>query len=246
MSTQRIDVLGVKFDSTSLEKAVQQGLALVEQHNAAYVVTPNPEIVLEAEHNKDLQYALGAASLVLPDGIGVIYSAKILGTPLEGRVTGIDFATRMLEELAKRNGSVFLLGAKPGVAEKAGENMKEMFPGLRVVGTHDGYFKEEDPVIEEINAVKPDFLFVCLGFPKQEIFMHENTSRLDVGIMAGLGGCLDVFSGEVERAPDAFQKAGLEWLYRLYKEPSRFRRMAKLPKVLFKSAGRRLRGSKDE
>ena len=220
MSKQRIDVLGVKFDSTSLEAAVEKGLELVDQHNAAYVVTPNPEIVLEAEHNPDLQYALSAASLVLPDGIGVIYSAKILGTPLEGRVTGIDFATRMLEELAKRNGSVFLLGAKPG--------------------------KEEGPVIEEINAVKPDFLFVCLGFPKQEIFMHENTSRLDVGIMAGLGGCLDVFSGEVERAPDAFQKAGLEWLYRLYKEPSRFRRMAKLPKVLFKSAGQRLKGPKDE
>ena len=170
MSKQRIDVLGVKFDSTSLEAAVEKGLELVDQHNAAYVVTPNPEIVLEAEHNPDLQYALSAASLVLPDGIGVIYSAKILGTPLEGRVTGIDFATRMLEELAKRNGSVFLLGAKPGIEEKAGENMKEMFPGLRVVGTHDGYFKEEGPVIEEINAVKPDFLFVGqrLKGPKDE------------------------------------------------------------------------------
>lgn len=246
MSDQKINVLGVRFDSTTLEEAVKQGLALVEEHKAAYVVTPNPEIILEAEHNQELQYALGAASLVLPDGIGVIYSAKILGTPLEGRVTGIDFATGMLKELAKRNGSVYLLGAKPGVAVLAGENMEEMFPGLRVVGTHDGYFDDEGPVIDEINRVKPDFLFVCLGFPKQEIFMHENTSRLDVGIMAGLGGCLDVFSGQVDRAPEAFQKAGLEWLYRLYKEPSRFRRMAKLPKVLFKSAGRRLKGMTDE
>lgn len=246
MSNQKIDVLGVQFNSLTLEEAVKQGLALVKEHNAAYVVTPNPEIVLEAEKNPELQYALDAASLVLPDGIGIIYSAKILGTPLEGRVTGIDFATRMLEELAKINGSVFLLGAKPGVAEIAGENMKEMFPGIQIAGVHDGYFTEEGPVIDQINDVKPDFLFVCLGFPKQEIFMHENTSRLNVGLMAGLGGCLDVFSGQTERAPEAFQKAGLEWLYRLYKEPSRFRRMSKLPKVLIHSVGKRLKGTKHE
>lgn len=238
----RIDVLGVKFDNTNLEDAVQRGLECVKEHKAAYVVTPNPEIVLAAEKNPDLQYALSAANMVLPDGIGVIYSAKILGTPLEGRVTGIDFATRMLEELASIGGSVYLFGAKPGVAEKAAQNMQEQFPGLRVVGTQNGYFKDDAPIIEEINRVKPDFLFVCLGFPKQEIWMHENTSRLDIGLMAGLGGCLDVFAGVAERAPERFQKMGLEWLYRLYKEPSRIGRMSKLPKVLVKASAKRLKG----
>lgn len=241
MSTQRIDVLGVSFDSTNLEEAVQRGMAYVQEHKAAYVVTPNPEIVLAAEKNTDLQYALRAADMVLPDGIGVIYSAQILGTPLEGRVTGIDFATRMLQELAMVNGSVYLFGAKPGVAEKAAKNMEEQFPGLRIVGTQNGYFDDDAPIIEDINRAKPDFLFVCLGFPKQEIWMHENTSRLDIGIMAGLGGCLDVFSGEAERAPEAFQKAGLEWLYRLYKEPSRIGRMSKLQKVLVKASVKRIR-----
>ena len=246
MSNKRIDVLGVKFDNTNLVEAVNRGLQCVKEHNAAYVVTPNPEIVLAAEKNPDLQYALSAANMVLPDGIGVIYSAKILGTPLEGRVTGIDFATRMLKELSALNGSVFLFGAKPGVAEKAAENIMEQFPGVRVVGTHNGYFDNDEPIIEEINRAKPDFLFVCLGFPKQEIWMHENTSRLDVGIMAGLGGCLDVFAGVAERAPEGFQKAGLEWLYRLYKEPSRIGRMSKLPKVLVKATARRLKGNNNE
>lgn len=245
MNEQKVNVLGVNFNSTNLDEAVEYGLECVNAHNASYVVTPNPEIVLEAENNPDLQYALSAAAMVLPDGIGVIYSAKILGTPLAGRVTGIDFATGMLRALSERNGSVFLLGAKSGVAEKAAFNIMREFSGIQVVGTHDGYFDDDGPVIEEINNVKPDFLFVCLGFPKQEIWMHENTSRLDVGLMAGLGGCLDVFSGEAERAPMFFQKAGLEWLFRLYKEPSRIGRMAKLPKVLFKSVGQRLRGDKN-
>lgn len=242
MSMDRIDVLGVKFDNTNLDEAVNRGMECVKEHNAAYVVTPNPEIVLAAEKNPDLQYALSAADMVLPDGIGVIYSAKILGTPLEGRVTGIDFATRMMEKLAEINGSVYLFGAKPGVAEKAADNILEQFPGIRVAGTQNGYFEDDAPIIEDINRVKPDFLFVCLGFPKQEIWMHENTSRLDIGIMAGLGGCLDVFAGVAERAPEGFQKAGLEWLYRLYKEPSRIGRMSKLPKVLVKASAKRLKG----
>lgn len=228
----RVNVLNVAFDNVTKEKAVNYAMDCIAKHNRAYVVTPNPEIVMEAASNNELSAALTGASLVLPDGIGIIYGAKILGTPLKGKVAGIDFASDLMARLAVQQGSVYLFGAKPGVAEKAGENLTKMYPGLIIAGCSDGYFKDDRGIIEEINHVKPDLLLVCLGFPKQEIWMLNNKERLDVGLMAGLGGSLDVFAGVVERAPLGWQKLGLEWLYRLIKQPSRFGRMLRLPLFL--------------
>lgn len=111
---------------------------------------------------------------------------------------------------------------------------------------HDGYFNSDADIIADINAQKPDFLFVCLGSPKQEKWMKANAGKLDIGVMAGLGGCLDVFAGDVDRAPEKMQSMGLEWLYRLYKEPSRIGRMARLPGILFKAAGQRMGGNTHE
>ena len=144
--------------------------------------------------------------------------------------------------MAKRGMSVYLFGAKPGVAEMAGENLLAANPGLRIVGTDDGYFQDDAPIIEKINAAAPDLLLVCLGAPKQELWMREHAGKLSVGLMAGLGGSLDVFSGVVERAPERWQKLGLEWLYRLKEDPSRAKRMTNLPKFCFAVIGRRLRG----
>lgn len=242
----KTDILGVKFDDITLADAVERGVRLVSEHRAAYVATPNPEIVMAAEKDAALLDALNAADLVLPDGIGVVYSARILGTPLSERVPGIDFASGLLSRLAQKGGSVYLFGAKPGVAEKAAENMAAQFPGLAVAGTHNGYFDSDAEIIADINAKKPDFLFVCLGSPKQEKWMKANAGKLDVGVMAGLGGCLDVFAGSVDRAPEKMQKMGLEWLYRLYKEPARIGRMARLPGILFKAAGQRMGGGAHE
>jgi len=138
--------------------------------------------------------------------------------------------------------SLFLFGSKPGVAEKAAENLSAKYPNVKIVGTNDGYFKDDEPIIEKINAAKPDLMLVCLGAPKQEKWMQANAHRLDVGIMVGAGGSLDVFAGVVERAPEAWQKMGLEWLYRLLKEPKRIGRMMKLPKFLFAVIFSRIRG----
>ena len=124
----------------------------------------------------------------------------------------------------------------------AGERMRQQFPGLIICGTHDGYFQDDAPIIEEINALQPDLLLVCLGAPKQELWMHRNRPVLKVGLMAGLGGSLDVFAGTVKRAPVFFQKFGLEWFYRLVKEPWRFKRMMKLPKFLFACIGKKMKG----
>ena len=238
----RIDVLGVGFDSLTIEEAVTRAKALMTERRAAYVVTPNPEIVMTCRERSETMQAVNAADLVLPDGIGVIYGARILGTPLKTKLPGIDFIQALMADMAKEGKSVFLLGAKPGVAEAAAEKLKAQHPGLAVVGTQDGYFKDDAPVVEAVNAARPDLLLVCLGAPKQELWMQRNQSMLNVGLMAGLGGSLDVFAGNVRRAPKAFQRLGLEWLYRLMKEPKRIGRMMKLPKFLFACIGKKLRG----
>ena len=238
----RIDVMGVGFDSLTIDEAVGRAKALMAEHRAAYVVTPNPEIVMACRKNPDAMQAVQNADLVLPDGVGVVYGARILGTPLKTKLPGIDFIQALMEDMAQEGKRVFLLGAKPGVAETAAERLRARYPGLQFVGTQDGYFKDDAPVIEAVNAAQPDLLLVCLGAPKQELWMQRNRSRLHVGLMAGLGGSLDVFAGNVKRAPKAFQKLGLEWLYRLMKEPRRIGRMMKLPKFLFACIGKRLRG----
>ena len=237
----RTDVLGVEFDDLTRKEAVEKCIRLISEHRAAYMVTPNPEIVMESWKNAALRDALRHADLVIPDGIGVVKAARILGTPLKERLPGIEIGEEILKYCAGAGKTVFLLGAKPGVADSAAEKMRELFPGLIVCGTNDGYFKDDAPIIEKINCVSPDFLMVCLGAPKQELWMAKNAPNLDVGLMAGLGGSLDVFAGTVYRAPEAWQKMNAEWLYRCIKEPWRFKRIARLPLFILKAIAKRIR-----
>ena len=240
----KTEILGVRFDDLTQQEAAQQGRQLLEEDKFHYVVTPNPEFLLAAEKDPEFRRVLNAADLVLPDGIGVVYSAKILGTPLKERVPGIEFAEAMLSALNDMGGRLYLLGAKPGVAEEAGRRICARYPALVLCGTHDGYFKDEQAILPEIAAAKPDLLFVCLGAPKQEKWMARWGQHTGAKLAIGLGGCLDVFAGNVERAPERWQKLGLEWAYRLKKEPKRIGRMAKLPLVLVKAAGQRIRPGK--
>lgn len=238
----RTDILGVGFDSITLPQAVERAVDLLKQGGSHYVVTPNPELVQRAGKEPPFRDVLNGADLVLPDGVGITYAAKILGRPLAGRVPGIDFAAALCDELAKSGKKLFLLGAKPGVAELAADNLKKEHPGLTVCGVHDGYFKEDGPVAEEIRAAGADVVFVCLGFPRQEYWMAQNGPATGAGLLVGLGGSLDVFAGQVKRAPEGFQKLGLEWLYRLITQPSRIGRMAKLPLFLVSAVGAKFRG----
>ena len=238
----KIEVLGVSFDNVTMEQAAELGGKMLQEDRFHYVVTPNPEFILAAEKDESFRTVLNAADLVIADGIGVIYSAKILGTPLPERVPGIEFSAKMLEKLNEMGGRLFLLGAKPGVAEKAGENICAQYPNIVLCGTQDGYFKDEEEVILKVAAARPDLMFVCLGAPKQEKWMARWGQHTGAKMAIGLGGCLDVYAGNVERAPESWQKLGLEWAYRLKKEPQRFGRMARLPLVLVKSAGQRVKG----
>ena len=237
----RIDVMGVGFDDLTRDGAVALCKNLIEEHRSAYMVTPNPEIVMASWDDPALREAISNADLVIPDGIGVVKAAKILGTPLKERLPGIEIGEAILQYAAQSGKKVFLLGAKPGVADLAANRMREMFPGIDICGVNDGYFKDDAAVIEKINAAKPDFLMVCLGFPKQEMWMAQNASKLDVGLMAGLGGSLDVFAGTVLRAPEKWQRMNAEWLYRCIKEPWRFKRIARLPLFILKAIAKRIR-----
>lgn len=238
-------ILGVHFHAVTLAQAVDAAMERVRARRQGYVVTPNPEIVELCRKDETFMGIVNRAALVLPDGIGVIYAAKILGEQLCGKVAGIDFAENLAAAMAKEGMRLYLLGAKPGVAEKAGAKLCEKYPGLRIAGCHDGYFSDDQEVVDAINAAGgADVVFVCLGAPKQEKFIAAHMEELHATLFCGLGGSLDVFAGEVKRAPDLFIKLGLEWFYRLLKQPSRIGRMMKLPKFLLVVIRERLFGGK--
>lgn len=238
----KTEILGVRFDDLSPEEMVHTAVSLIEAGGFHYAVTPNPEFLLTAQKNEAFRTALNQADLSMPDGVGVVYASRILGRPLAGRVPGIDFADSLMAWMTQTGKRLFLLGSKPGVAEMAAAALRERHPGLAICGTHDGYFKEDAPVIAAIRESGADAALVCLGAPKQELWMAQNGPATGVKFMVGLGGALDVFAGVVERAPESWQKVGMEWLYRLVKDPKRIKRMARLPLVLFQAAGERVRG----
>ena len=237
----RVDVLGVGFDNITMEQAVSRAMALMAEPGAHYVVTPNPEIVEICREDGEARAVINQADLVLPDGIGVIYGAKLLHTPLVQRLPGIEFAQALMAAMAGTERSLFLLGAKPGYAEEAARRLTECYPGLRIAGTNDGYFQDDAPVVEKIRRSGADAVFVCLGAPKQEFWMARNGEATGAGLLVGLGGCLDVFSGNTRRAPAIFCRLGLEWFYRLLCQPSRIGRMMKLPLFLLHVMGERKR-----
>ncbi len=228
----KIDIMGVRFDNLTLPEALDEAERLLASGEKFYCVTPNSEIVYEAMHSEELTQLLNEAALVLPDGAGVVLASKILKTPLRSKVAGVDFADGLLGRMEKSGLRLFLLGSKPGVAELAAEKMLEKHPQLQIVGTADGYFKDDAEAVAKVNAAGADVLFVCLGAPKQERFIKAHLQETDVRMMIGLGGTLDSFAGTVKRAPKWMIKLNLEWFYRLLKEPKRLGRMMRLPKFL--------------
>lgn len=235
---ETVNILGVHVNKYTMQEAVAKASEMIETDGLSMIFTPNSEIILYASNNPEFTDVINSADMVIPDGIGVVYGAKILKNPIKERVAGYDLVCNLFPIMAEKGQSVYLLGAKPGVAEKAAETLLEKHPGLVIAGTHDGYFKDDKEVIADINKCAPDFLMVCLGFPKQENWIYNNREKLNAKLAIGAGGCLDVFAGTVQRAPEFYCKHGIEWLYRLVKQPSRFVRMLALPKfglkVLFK------------
>lgn len=232
-----VDVLGVSISNVTMNEARNKVKEFVKSDKFHSIYTPNPEIVMLAKNDPEFHQILEGADLVVPDGIGVVIASKIKKNPLPERVAGYDLVQNTMQDAVKEGYKYYFFGSKPGISEEAAVKMRETYPGIEIVGTRNGYFKPEDEaeIIADINASGANILLVALGAPKQEKWIEANKHLMpNVRVAIGVGGSLDVMSGNVKRAPKAFQKLGLEWFYRLLKEPTRFKRMLVLPEFLIK------------
>lgn len=237
----KVNIRGVYFDNVDSDSAFEKIKQLVSCDGVSVMYTPNSEIVQNCIEEKSMYDVINSADLLIPDGIGVVYASKILGTPLKAKVAGVEMAERLVEYASKTGDGVFFFGGgkktqeTEAVADIAAKKLCEKYPGLVISGTRDGYFTPSDnnDIVKQINDSGAKILFVCLGAPKQEKWIYENKDKLKVSFAAGLGGSVDVFAGVAKRAPDFFLKTNLEWLYRFACNPSRVGRMMKLPKFLF-------------
>ncbi len=220
----RVKLLGYEIDTYSFEGAIEKGLELEIQDKVSQVVTINPEMFDCAKIDPEFAQILKTAEMVIPDGVGVKLGLKIMNKNVD-RIAGVDFAKRMLEESAKQNLPIALIGAKPEVLELARKNLEQEINGLDIVFAQDGYFKDDEQVINELKSTNARLILVALGSPKQEKFIKKARNILNCGLMVGVGGSFDVWSGMVERAPEIYQRFGIEWLYRTIKQPERFKRI---------------------
>jgi N-acetylglucosaminyldiphosphoundecaprenol N-acetyl-beta-D-mannosaminyltransferase len=186
---------------------------------------------MTAQHNIPFRTCINQAAIVAPDGIGIVWAARYLRQPTPERVTGIDTVVALAQRCAAHGYRLYLLGAAPGVAELAATRLQELAPGLQIAGTYAGSpaESEQDEIIARIGAARADVLCVAYGAPAQDLWIQRNLARLPVAVALGVGGAFDFLSGRQRRAPRIMQRSGLEWLYRLYREPWRWRRMLALP-----------------
>ncbi|MFA9559345.1 WecB/TagA/CpsF family glycosyltransferase [Evansella sp. AB-rgal1] len=241
---KKVTILGVSFIHITLDNMVKRLVTHVQEKRKAFVVTANPEIVLYANENKEYKQYIDKADYVTPDGIGIVKGAQLLGQPLPERVTGFDMFMNLLEASNEHRFSIYLLGAKEEVLVKTKDVITKNYPNITIVGSHNGFFDWNDTVIDtEIKEKKPDFVFVALGFPRQEQWIAQRIETFQQGVFIGIGGSFDVLAGEVKRAPEVWQKLNLEWFYRLVKQPSRWRRMLALPRFAVKIFGNKMKRS---
>lgn len=236
---ESIYVLGVRVDRVSQHQALQRIMELIARRRASgnqlaceQLITVNPEFVMAAQRDAAFRQAINAATLVVADGVGVVWATRYLQAATPERITGVDTLVALARRCADAGYRLYLLGAAPGVAEETAARLQSLAPGLQIAGTYAGTPEpaEEDAIIERVRAAQADVLCVAYGAPVQDLWIYRNLSRLPVALAVGVGGAYDFIAGRQRRAPRFMQRLGLEWLYRLYREPWRWRRMLALPR----------------
>jgi N-acetylglucosaminyldiphosphoundecaprenol N-acetyl-beta-D-mannosaminyltransferase len=232
---KRIELLGVPLDCVNMQQSLDVVDAMINGDTPQTIIAVNPEKIIKARQDKKLLGTLQSAGLLIPDGIGAVLAAKILSGSSLSRVPGSELMPEICARAAKKGYKLFLLGAKPETNDKAVSELQTRYPGVNIVGSHHGYFKDNEfsEIIHQINILAPDVVFIALGSPRQELWLGEHLSKLNVKVCQGVGGTFDVIAGNVKRAPLLFRKLHLEWLYRLASQPKRLIRQTALPKFVY-------------
>ncbi|MDE6181788.1 MAG: WecB/TagA/CpsF family glycosyltransferase [Eubacteriales bacterium] len=248
MSFVTCDIIGVPINNVNMNEATSLVLLYMEEEKeeAKIVFTPNPEFVMNALKDDKFMNVLNNSDLNIADGIGIVIGSKMLGTPLKERVAGYDLTQNIFSIIKNEEKTVYFLGASEEIIQEAKNKMEKKYKGLKIIGVHNGYFSENEEylIIEEINKLKPDLLLVGLGCPRQEKWIYDNKDKINAKVMIGVGGSFDVMSGNIKRAPKFFIKANLEWFYRLITQPTRIKRMLKLPLFLVEIIKYKFKGGK--
>ncbi|ARI76230.1 WecB/TagA/CpsF family glycosyltransferase [Halobacillus mangrovi] len=242
---KQVKIMGVPLshiDHKTLVKQLDEHVMLEEK---SFVITVNPEIVMRANEDTAYMNHLHKANYITADGIGIIRASQLLKDPLPERVTGYDLMIDLLSISNIKGYKIFLLGAHKDVLKRVETNLQHFYPDIQIVGSHDGYFNwdQSDEIVEQVKQADPDLTFVALGAPKQEQWISENIDQFNKGVFLCVGGSFDVIAGDVKRAPATWRKYNVEWLYRLLKQPKRWRRMLALPRFAIRIIKRKLKGS---
>lgn len=227
---QRLYVLGIPVDPYTFPTWLDQIQAWIERGDRLYhICTVNPEFVMIAQHDPEFFRILNQADACVADGVGILLASQWIRSPLPARVTGSDGIYKIAERGAQTGWKLFLLGGVEGIAQQAATILQSPYEGLQIVGVSAANPDDADSIIPQINASGADILLVAYGAPKQDKWIHQYRDQLQVKVAMGVGGAFDFVAGIIPRAPEWMKKLGIEWLFRLYKQPWRWRRMLRLP-----------------
>lgn len=231
---QKETYFGVNVSPMGYDEILNDLEKRMERNEKSTIIAVNPEKVMAAEKDEQLRDLINNSTYGIPDGVGILLASKLKKGGITSRVTGVDMMDRLLQFAAVKGYRVFLYGAKEEVVKTAKEKIEEKYPTINISGYENGYVQDASAVVKKINDAQADLLFVAMGSPKQELWIREHMNELSAKVFQGVGGSFDVFAGNVKRAPLFFRKLGLEWFYRLVKEPHRLKRQMALPKFLMR------------
>ncbi len=227
------NILGYKVFNETKENFLRE----IDKRDKTIVISGNPEILYSGLENENLNKLFnGKDSIIIPDGVGTVIAAKMVKNPVKEKIAGIDVMKAIIEKCEKEGKGIYLLGAEEEILKLCKENIKKTFPNIKIVGSHNGFFDLNncDDIIEDIKKSNPWGLFIAMGCPRQENFIVNYIDELNCNFYMPVGGSFDVFAGKVNRAPKWMLSLGLEWLYRVLKEPWRIKRLGVIPKFLLR------------